>query len=553
MSNNELTTDVDIFKNSIQAIMEKMNIEFIYHIDDKYEDKIEIFYANCITEIDKIENEFLAELINIDDLDLVDSFTKDQKQAYLRKELPKTSIKNIEKLKTIININNPYDDQATTIIDRMSSSDKIVKISPSNWDEKKNDYINEFKSKKILLFIDSDWSRGDPQEGLNVILELMQIDEISENVKCTLFTHLYTENEQFKKREELSTQYNIPLEKLLVISKQDRDDSNFIRDFRTAAIMPTLKILKDKIHAHIIDSSNDVKNYISNELDIIDLEYITLDKSAKEGDWEPSILYRLHSNRHIKEFRRKVFNDNSIQENILLMRELKKLSPDVAIFSSKTKEIMENELYDDKVNDYNCPLKSGDIFENNSGKKFILLMQPCEIMIRNNGKRSNDDYKTYANLIEISSAAAKKTDAELKYLDGETYYLQYAKIKKVELDILDLCTFSNEGKTGIDLNLTTFDHKLEGLTLRYKILQKKYDSLYTLWKNNGGAGELKAPLFIPNGKGILTLTLNNQGSTKYIDFGLKRIKKLSKDVAQDLLSKLLTHLSRAAHDVDLAN
>ena len=33
----------------------------------------------------------------------------------------------------------------------------------------------------------------------------------------------------------------------------------------------------------------------------------------------------------------------------------------------------------------------------------------------------------------------------------------------------------------------------------------------------------------------------------------KRIKKLSKDVAQDLLSKLLTHLSRAAHDVDLAN
>ncbi len=550
MSENNVVTQIDTsFKNNIKIIMESMDIEFIYHIDDIYEDDNN-FLLNCITNIDKIEDEFLSELINISDLELISTFSKETKQEYLRKALPKISVKNINRLKENINLNNQYDEQATTIIDRMLEADKIVKVSPSSWYENKDHYINEFRLKKVLLFIDSDWGRGNNYEGIKLILELIGKACISDNIKYALFTHLYTEAEQFKKREELAKEHGIPLEKLFVLSKQDREDNNFIRDFRTIAIMPTLRILKKTIYDHIIDSSVKVKSYIFNELDIIDVEYITLDKSSKEGDWEPNILYRLHSNRHMKEFREKIFNDDSIQKNILLMRNLKKISPEIPIISLKGREIMEYELYDNKVNKYNCPLKSGDIFKTGS-KYFILLMQPCEMMIRNNGKRgTNHEYKCFANLVEISR---NENNYPIKYFDCiDDYYLQFTKIKKVELDILDLCTYSTDGKCEINLSKTKFSHKLEGIERRYEILHQKYKKLHELWINTTPTRnpDLRKYLFMPYGKGILNVSIPNSGD-QIINFGLKRVKRLSKEVAHDFHVKLLHYLSRSAMDMDL--
>gem|GEM_PF-3900227 len=534
-------------ENSVKSIFEHMDIKKIYHIDDFYE-------------IDYKTN-FLAQFHLFDPLLIKDFFTKNNLEYTTNNDIDKQTLldnwekldsKEIEEILSKLNQNFIWDIQSSSTVEKIFKQVNLEKLSPSAWEEQKEQISQTLKDNKTLFLFDNDWGTGLENSGIKAIKELTEIPDIKQdNIMCGLYTHTVKPEEEFSKRDTLAEQEQVSTNNFLVISKQHNEES-FVKSLRTTAIMPTLKNFKDKIHKHILDSSSEVNDFITNKLDIVDLEYITLDSSSNEGEWEPKALYRLHANRHIKEFRNKIFSDVSLQEDIKTMRNLKNLS---GIKSSpyKTKEIMKDELYDEKVNSYNCPLKSGDIFETKSQKKYILLMQPCEIMIRSNGKRSNDDYKCFANLVEISNDVTKKTDAELKYFNDETYYLQYSKIKKVELDILDLCSFSAEGKLEIDLNKTSFDHKLNGLSLRYNILQNKFNKMYNLWQSSGGLRELKIPLFTPNGKGILSLTINNQGQNKHIDFGLQRINKLSKDVAQELLSKLLTHLSRAAYDVDLAD
>ena len=55
---------------------------------------------------------------------------------------------------------------------------------------------------------------------------------------------------------------------------------------------------------------------------------------------------------------------------------------------------------------------------------------------------------------------------------------------------------------------------------------------------------------MPYGKGILNVSIPNSGD-QIINFGLKRVKRLSKEVAHDFHVKLLHYLSRSAMDMDL--
>jgi len=46
------------------------------------------------------------------------------------------------------------------------------------------------------------------------------------------------------------------------------------------------------------------------------------------------------------------------------------------------------------VNEFNHPLRNGDVFEATFGsaaEQFILIAQPCDLMVRKNSQRSRED------------------------------------------------------------------------------------------------------------------------------------------------------------------
>ena len=103
------------------------------------------------------------------------------------------------------------------------------------------------------------------------------------------------------------------------------------------------------------------------------------------------------------------------------------------------------------INTHHLPIESGDIFTTGGSNFFILLSQPCELMMRPDGRRSrsfNDGL-----LIRITNKQDKERffcTPELeywKYDSGNRFYVDFREKNIIKLCILDLCVFNSCGKS----------------------------------------------------------------------------------------------------------
>ena len=105
------------------------------------------------------------------------------------------------------------------------------------------------------------------------------------------------------------------------------------------------------------------------------------------------------------------------------------------------------------------PRPSLDIFEKAPGRRYILLTQPCDLMVRSNGKRVYDDRlgRTGA-LVELvagnAAKEAKESWREVPFYDEDTgapAYVDVAKVHQVQLAVLDLCASRKDGVAAIEV------------------------------------------------------------------------------------------------------
>lgn len=532
-------------QDSVNSILDEMGIECVYHVDDYYCEAKPVTLDNVMAQFNDLNSETLKKI-------LVEDFTGDSEidQAALREKWEDLTSEEKEELSISIGESFIWDKKASELVESLFSEGRIEKLSPLEWEAKKEKIYEIIKGSKVLFLFDNDWGEHRKSSGIEAISSLLKNPEIIDtNLLCGLYTHTVTPEEEYSKRMSLATEKDIDNNRFLVISKQHEEET-FVSSLRTTALIPTLIQFRDNVNKNIKDATTEVENIIA-KLDIIDLEYITLDTSHKEGDWEPEILYRIHKNRHQKEFKSKLFADSSIQELIEKMRKIKFIDGPKIRPTREIIELMKHELYDEEVNRYNCPIKSGDIFEKGD-KKYILLSQPCDLMIRSDGQRRPDGFNCFTNLVEIKAQESSEPSAssKLDYLDiASSLYVHFSKAHKVELAVLDLCTFNNTGETSIDLKVTSFNHKIAGLTKRYEEIYKKINKTYNTWiLKTDGSSDVAKQLFTPNGKGVLNLTTDK--TNKIINFGLKRIARLSKAKAQVILDEFLRHKGRPASEVD---
>jgi hypothetical protein len=114
--------------------------------------------------------------------------------------------------------------------------------------------------------------------------------------------------------------------------------------------------------------------------------------------------------------------------------------------------LQREELYerDDHLNKNHLPLELGDIFERveaNSSKRYIVLAQPCDLMVRGDGKRHPELLRI--PLAEVVSSVKKPhCSEELPYFDQSPSKTWYVKLKAIHFVcgcILDLCVFNQDG------------------------------------------------------------------------------------------------------------
>lgn len=191
------------------------------------------------------------------------------------------------------------------------------------------------------------------------------------------------------------------------------------------------------------------------------LDHYVVERAYKEGVSELHVVERALSASMSEKFKTFFATDEQVIKGAARFRDLRRIkleppsSPSGDLATFRRMEIWEGQ---ELVNASFSPLACGDVFvplreegsENIPLERFILLVQPCDVMLRSDsGKR---DFDTGV-LAQISPRAPDDQSADsLKkpllpfVLDGREWVCEFRKSATVSLAILDTATWRKDGK-----------------------------------------------------------------------------------------------------------
>ena len=227
--------------------------------------------------------------------------------------------------------------------------------------------------------------------------------------------------------------------------------------------------------------------------------------------------------------------------------------------------IQSQELYEDGayINSINLPLEIGDIFQktgSESSKFYILLGQPCDLMVRSSGKRGPMLEGKVVPLIEVKEVTGSENPeftSELPFFDetGKKYFAHLNRVHFTEISNLDFCVFNKNGEAEIALQ-DTYDLKLiPSWQKRYVLLREQYskciEKIDFLAPEEQEAAESKKKKKdiiqkVFSSKPPFKVDVNFQNQR--ISFGVKRVKRLNKERAYGLLIAYSSIVGRPAYD-----
>lgn len=371
-------------------------------------------------------------------------------------------------------------------------------------------------------------------------------------------------SETFQPEEEISTWLNDNHPKdVYPLAKQRLDNDSFVEGVRNVIWLKDISSLKIRT----IDLLQDSIKKVTKKLESIDpstFDKTIMDVSKDEGCWEFETLYRIilsMLNQEVQEYMIADENFAHFQEITHNIRNIKETLPNIQnnpIDKEKIQSIQESEWYysGNYLNSVFSPIQNGDIFTIGQ-KKYMLLCQPCNLAVRDQGKRSHD--LDYAYLIPIRNTNEIKIyHEEIKTLSPNRECADFTNCKRISLDLLDLVSYNEEGISKIDINVAEIqDYRKnilqKNMLRRYHKVWKKINKYYQVYKSiqDSPMGRIEKEICLnflkrPYEMGDSTLvkvpihTANNS----IFSFSIQRISRYKEPFVQDLLQKFMRYLSR---------
>ncbi|NLF61908.1 MAG: hypothetical protein GX574_12220 [Lentisphaerae bacterium] len=464
---------------------------------------------------------------------------------------------------------------------------QLVNLSPSHWETQKEQLLKESSREELTLFLfDQDFSGadGDVDGGIKIIASLLDRDD-TEDLICGLLTHKVTPDDQPKQWQDLSEKHGIEKDRFIVIPKQhlSQDPMLFALALKFVALSPDFTKLKNEVKEIISEAASAAAKRVE-KVNIYDLDHIVFRGSFEEGLWEPDMLFRLHA-LFLRTESLKLAHEGGVLEE--LAAKLRSVSgiptdrdpvpPPVSAWSLQREELYE---FGDIINKNHLPLELGDIFEKvsddsskneNTGvvdcskKYYILLAQPCDLMVRSKGKREPD-------LIRVPLAEVVQREKcphyseEIPCFDDHPrknkWFVRMKMVHFVQISILDLCVLNDDGVGRLVIGadgpkglrpawqkrcLKLKEHWSNKLSPLGKLSFEKKDSQDVRQvKEKLRESFLKAILSDVLFKGKIESTGNGQVLT----YGCKRIARLSRVRAMGLLMSYTSTCGRPAYERD---
>lgn len=454
-----------------------------------------------------------------------------------------------------------------TILSELIPNNKLVTVSPLQWKEQQEELLKADGDQRTLFLFDRDFSDvgGDSEGGIKIIASLLARSD-TERLICGLLTHTVTPENQFEQWEALSETHGIPKDRFVVIPKLhlSKDPILFAQTLKFTALCPDFTELKHRTKEIIAKAASTAASSVD-KVSIFDLDHIVFQVSAEEGLWEPDMLFRLHSLFHRLESRRLAHEGGTLEAIAAKLRAVSAIPTICTTFTppSNAWEIQSLELYESEfyINQNYLPLEVGDIFERvgpTNRKRYILLAQPCDLMVRSNGKRHPElDRVPLAEV--VCAKEAPLYSEELPYFGSspaERWYVKLKLVHQVYVCILDLCILNDDGVARLIVEgvppssiRPAWKERRRELSRRIKRIIHKADRLTRLAKNPNASNtqELKDVLF---DEGLFKGSLKEANGTRMVTYDCKRIRRVSRARAIGLLMAYTSFLGRPAYDRD---
>ena len=208
------------------------------------------------------------------------------------------------------------------------------------------------------------------------------------------------------------------------------------------------------------------------------------------------------------------------------------------------------------MNRFFVPIDLGDIFRIGS-KLFVLLAQPCDLVVRKDGMRNYETNKlrrlaAVAELV-VGAETKKESWGQLPFFEettGRSAFVNFGKAHQVPTAVLDLCAVNRDGSAAIDVEAEAPELLIEPWRVRYAKLLKLYvQALAAHAKLKGGGldGETVS-LALPGSSNTLGFSPIVNG--KSVCYGVERMIRLRQPRSGALLTEFAQYQARAAFEHD---
>jgi len=544
--------EVNQNKESIKDILNNFNISKVVYVDDY---NVEISVEKVITsqKRNSILKEYFPEII-IGDIDI--------ENAKLREQWKNINFETKSKIGQIIKSSeDTYDIDIETIplFAELISENFFYPLSPENWEKQKTEFLLD--SKTTLFLFDQDLKMdGRDEGGIRIIKEISTNNDII----CGLFTQKTTEDGYFEYRDKMCEKHSINKDKFFVIPKETvkNDMQLFLHLLKLTILGKDFKLFKTNVNSIIKQTNDNVKDKIE-KIKVEDFEHIIFQVPKIEGLWEPDMFFRIYSGFQRHEFISLAYSNAELKNSISKIRSVSDIPTKSDSFNipSDAWDIQHNELYEnsDYLNNNHLPIEVGDIFEDiNKNIKYILLAQPCDLMIRGkDGKRSRSSNRLALIKIKKLSEEEKKDEKaylqEVKYfgtIKDERWYVNFKDIFYVKSFILDLCIFHQNGISQYSSIDDFHNNNFRSALIKHYIeikkeINKKIDICKSILGRIKGDTNVKKYIYESILEDDLFKVEYEENDNSYtIKYNCKRIGRLTYERAIGLLAEFHSILAR---------
>lgn len=389
---------------------------------------------------------------------------------------------------------------------------------------------------------------------------------------CILLTHTCTAAEQEQRRVAISAERPTLKPHLFsVLSKQQDSQLEIDQRFALAIRAAFTHKFNGKIAYTVSESIQDSAKTMAIELTkqpFVNLEQALFENANAEGVPEYDVVLRLF-NVHQKHKLNQVLQLAAFQNQIEAARNFRKKTAKLAL--AKTAEtdmsffrewrLKEIFLDGSGLNNLHAPIACGDVFQSelDPPKRYVLLAQPCDLMVRDNGKR-RAEVGLLVQINEVSASAAPTSEAAYRYFDikgvlgsDKNWQVDFQSPFVTDLSVLDFASLNPDGKVELKRGQS---EPLISLTKGWEKILKRAMERFFPSEQFGFGISMEATPTLPTapvlGMGKLADEIRARFDGERLYYPIRRVGRLDAGLATAILAAWATFHTRAALDHDFA-